>query len=90
MNFWEDIIREKLTFEEANKLIKASVHYYTTRPCWSGVHFYSKQGQYCILLRDGSVMIDAFDRAWSKDANDWLIVTLSDKAVNILEANNLI
>jgi len=35
-------------------------------------------------------MIDALDDVWSKNENDWMIVTISDEAVIILEENNLL
>jgi len=42
------------------------------------------------LLNDGTLMIDALDDVWSKNENDWMIVTISDEAVIILEENNLL
>jgi len=90
MKYWEYILDNNLSFENAKRQIKDYHPYYATRPCWDGVHFYSKQGQYCILLKDGNVMIDCLDKAYSKDENDWMIVIITDEAVRILEDNNLL
>ena len=90
MKYWEVVIDKNLSFENVKRQIKEYHPYYTTRPCWDGVHFYSKQGQYCILLQDGNVMIDRFDDVWSKNENDWMIVTISNEAVRILAENNLL
>lgn len=90
MKYWEHIIDNNLSFNKVREQIEKYYPYYATRPCWDGVHFYSKQGQYCILFNDGTIMIDALDSAWSKDENDWMIVTISDGAVRLLEENNLL
>ena len=90
MKYWEHTIDNNLSFENVKRQIKEYYPYYATRPCWDGVHFYSKQGQYCILLQDGNVMIDRFDDVWSKNENDWMIVTISNEAVRILAENNLL
>jgi len=90
MKYWEHTIDNNLSFENVKRQIKEYYPYYATRPCWDGVHFYSKQGQYCILLKDGTVMIDALDKVYSKDENDWMIVIITDEAVKILEDNNLL
>lgn len=90
MKYWEHILTKDLTFDKAREIIEKYHPYYTTRPCWDGVHFYSKQGQYCILLADGTLLIDALNNAWSKDESDWMIVTISDEAVNILYENSLL
>ena len=90
MKYWEKIIDKNLSFENVKRQIKEYQPYYATRPCWDGVYFYSKQGQYCIFLKDGGVMIDRFDDVWSKDENDWMLVTISDEAVRILVENNFV
>ena len=90
MKYWEIIIDKNLSFDNVKRQIKEYHPYYTTRPCWDGVHFYSKQGQYCILLNDGTVLIDALDSAWVIDENDWMIVTITGEAVRILVENNLL
>jgi len=90
MKYWEIIIDKNLSFDNVKRQIKEYQPYYATKPCWDGVHFYSKQGWYCILLKDGTVMIDALDSAWAIDENDWMIVTITDEAVRILVENNLL
>lgn len=89
MRFWNKIISKNLSHEKANELIKDFRPYYTTREEWDGVHFYNKEGQYCILFKDGHVEVDMFEKAWAKDKNDWMIVTVTENAVGILKRNNL-
>ena len=62
MKYWEHIIDNNLSFDKAREQIEKYHPYYATRPYWDGVHFYSKQGQYCILLNDGTVMINALSK----------------------------
>lgn len=90
MKYWEHIIDKNLSFKNVKRQIKEYQPYYTTRPNWEGFHFYSKQGQYCVLLKDGNVLVDCLDKVYSKDENDWMIVTISDEAVKVLVENDLI
>lgn len=90
MKYWDGLIATNLSFNEANRQIEKYRPYYTTRPDWEGVHFYSKQGQYCILFKDGHVETDILEKVWDKDKNDWMIVTITDEAVKILEGNDLV
>lgn len=89
MKFWKDIVIKDLSFEKAKEQIQKFRPYYSTRPMWDGVHFYSKHNQYCILLKDGALIINTED-IWGIDMDDWMIVTITDEAVRILKDNNLI
>lgn len=88
--YWNEIISNNLSYEEARKNIEEFHPYYMTRPEWQGVHFYDKNGKYCILFKDGHIEKDMEDKVWNKDSNDWMIVTITEEAVQILKKNNLI
>jgi hypothetical protein len=90
MRYWKDIIDKDLSFEEGKEQIIKYKPYYMTRPNWNSIHFYNKQGQYCILFEDGEVMTDCIKNVYFKDKNDWMFVTITDEAVKILKEYNLI
>jgi hypothetical protein len=88
MKYWDMVINRNLTFEAATNLAQYGAGiYFMTRPEWDGVHFYNRQGVYCILFKDGHVEIDMLDKAWDKDKNDWMVVTLSTEGYEILIQN---
>lgn len=90
MKFWEQIISKNVSYDYALNYIKSyKGTSYITRPEWDGVHFISKNNEYCILLKTGEVLIDESE-VYDKDKNDWLIVTITDKAVKLLEDKDLI
>ena len=90
MKYWEYILDSNLSFGVAEHLIHKYKPYYMTRLEWDGMHFYDKYGRYSILFRDGHVEHNMYNKAWGKDKNDWMIVTITDEAVEILENNKLI
>ncbi|MDV3426601.1 MAG: hypothetical protein LIR50_05360 [Bacillota bacterium] len=90
MKYWDHVITKELTFNQAKDQIHKYKPYYMTRPEWDGVHFYDKFGEYNILFKDGHVEYNMIDKAWDKDKSDWMIVTITDEALQILVKNNLI
>lgn len=89
MKYWENKISTDLEYEVAKRQIRVYRPYYTTRPEWDGVHFYSKRGEYCILLKTGEVLINPKE-IQDADKKDWMIVTITDEAVKILKKKKLI
>jgi len=89
MKYWEHVIDKNLSFDNVKLQIEKYRPYYATRHR-DGIHFYSKQGRYCILLTNGTILSNALDGIWATHKNDWMIVTITDEAVRILEENNLL
>jgi hypothetical protein len=90
MKFWRRIINNNKSYEDALNYIKTyPASSYITRPEWDGIHFISKDGSYCILLKTGQLLIDV-PEAWSTDKTDWIIVTITDETVKLLESKGLI
>lgn len=90
MKFWRRVIDSERSYESALNYIKTyPASSYITRPEWDGIHFISKDGSYCILLKNGEILIDESE-VWSTDKNDWLVVTITDEAVKLLESKGLI
>lgn len=84
MKYWEVVIADNYTYEDAESYIRNYQPSYCTRPEWEGVHFYNIYGHYCILFKDGRVEIDV-DDVWSKEESDWMIVSITDEAVEQIE-----
>lgn len=90
MKFWKRVIDNERTYESALNYIKAyPASSYITRPEWDGIHFIAKDGSYCILLKTGELLIDEKE-VWSTDKSDWIVVTITDEAVKLLESKGLI
>ena len=90
MRFWETVIEANLSFDEAYDYIdKFQKTSFITRPNWQGVHLVSG-GKYFILTKEEEVKEVAIEEIKAQNQNDWLIVTINDKAVEILTSHNLI
>ena len=97
MKYWNDIVEENLSYEEAHEYIKTYAGAgYITRKEWGGIHFYrvatktrSRNLEYCILTKDGEIIKNPAV-IFYKDKNDWMIVTPSESAIKILYENKLI
>jgi hypothetical protein len=90
MKYWDREIITNLTYAEAHRGIKntSEVHY-ATRPEWNGVHFYDYDGDYCILLHTGELLINPKE-LMDKDKTDWMIVTITDEGEDLLLQNGLL
>lgn len=91
MLFWKDVVKSNLSFDEAHEHIKNNKSAsYITRPDWDGVQFYNKFGEYCILFKDGHIKSNMLDKVYKKKANDWMIVSITDEAIRILQRKDMI
>lgn len=81
MKYWKDIIKANLSFEEAIQETKKCKLYYMTRHKYRGVTFYDKYNNYCVLLRDGTVIKGEIYGAYDRRQDDWMIVTITNKAL---------
>ena len=94
MKLYDKVQQEGLTYMGADILVQlkedsepiAAI----TRPEWDGFHFYTKDGRYAILFKDGHVETDMKDKCWDKDKQDWIVVRPTEEAINILKQNNYI
>ena len=90
MRFWDLVIEGNLSFDEAYDYIERyQKTSFITRPNWQGVHLVSG-GNYFILTKDEDVKEVAIEEVQAQNQNDWLIVTINEKAVEILTSHNLI
>ena len=90
MKFWEYVIEAGVSCEEACEYIynypKTS---FITRPEWKGIHFVSGD-KYYILLEDGEVKEVEIEDVWCQNKHDWLIITITQEAEELLKAQGLI
>ena len=89
MKYWDKAIVKDLSYDEAEKQAKENRLCYITRPEWEGFHFYDKLGDYCILLKNGDLVIFPKE-IYDKDKNDWMVVSITDDALEILQEAGLI
>lgn len=73
MKYWNEVIKENLTYEEASK----NNNYCFTRPEWDGIHFRIFDDYY-ILLSDGKILKNP-SYIDSKDKNDWVTASITFK-----------
>lgn len=79
MKYWESIIEEGLSFKEA---MEKAHNCYVTRPCWDGVHF-KLDNVHFILLKNGRVVEIEDEQTYDKDKNDWILVEITQEALNL-------
>ena len=84
MKFYNEVLNSNLTFETANRLMKNKKQF-ATRPCWDGIHFYDKDGNYSMLLKNGKVDNYTLDDIYDKEKNDWILVNPTKKAMKIID-----
>lgn len=90
MKYWEREIFKNLKYNEAERAIRNTTPtHYITRPEWEGVHFYNKYGDYCILLKSGEVVVEP-EEIYDTDKQDWMVVSITEQAVEILQAYDLL
>ena len=87
--YYNMIISEKLSYNEALNRLTNKKAKFITRPEWSGVHFLSKEGKYCILLKTGGLIIDPEEK-YDINKDDWIVVNITSEGYNILDQANLI
>lgn len=86
MKMWKDIQVKGMPFEMVKRTIKNVTCYYT-RPEWEGVHFWSPDHKWCILLKDGSLMKNVpLSKVEAKDKSDWMAVSIEYRAVKLILA----
>lgn len=90
MKYYDNVIEAGVSYEEACDYIytypKTS---FITRQEWKGVNFVSG-GKYYILFEDGEVKEVEIEDVWCQNKHDWLIVTITQEAEELLKAQGLI
>lgn len=84
MKMWKEVLVKGMPFNMVQRTIIKSTCYYT-RPEWEGVHFWSLEYGWCILLKDGKLLTEVLlEKVESKDKDDWMAVSITDEAVKII------
>lgn len=93
--YWEYCISDRPTMyhkalNEYNKLILTNKKVGLTCLNWLGFHFIDKNGRYCILTSNGDIKVDMKEKVYNTGDSDWVIVTMSENTISILQDNDLI
>lgn len=80
MIYWEKALKTDLSYEQAKKF--ANKGSCITRPEYNGIHFINRVGEYVVLLEDGNTVKNPTE-IQDTDKNDWMIVAISDKGLDI-------
>lgn len=81
---WDEII-DRGNYKQIYKVVKENkTESFMTRMEWDGVHFLTKNGTYAILLKSGEVLVNP-NSVYRTDYDDWLLVTITDEATDILQ-----
>lgn len=86
MKYWDNILLQGLSYDKAvseSHILDGDVQSFITRPEWDGVHFMVKDDYY-ILLKDGSILRNPKE-IYSERKNDWMIVTITAEALEIIK-----
>lgn len=82
MKMWKDIHVKGMPFEMVKRTIKNVTCYYT-KPEWEGVHFWSSENKWCILLKDGTLLKNVpLSKVEAKDKDDWMAVSITADAID--------
>lgn len=85
--YWSEI-EEYVTYEDALIEMHCSREVvFATRKCWSGVHYINRLGEYCILLKNGEIIVEP-QTIFDKNEIDWVIVEITEEARNIIEKHS--
>lgn len=80
MKYWNNKIKENLTYSEA---IKVGKYNFFTRPEWDGVHFICDK-HYYILLNTGEIIKDPIEVLNTSD-NDWMLVDCNKECAKLVK-----
>ena len=59
MKQYSSVVAKDLSFTYAKRYIEDNKGYtFISRPEWKGIHFISKQGEWCIYTKNGEVIVD--------------------------------
>lgn len=68
------IILDCLTYEKALEYLNKGM--YITRPEWDGYHYRNSNGEYCIMLKDETILVEP-NEIHDTDKDDWMVVMLN-------------
>lgn len=83
--FWDKVLLEGLAYDKVvseSHILDGDAKSFITRPEWNGVHFMVKDDYY-ILLQDGTIVKNPKEIYNERD-NDWMIVTITAEASEII------
>ena len=85
MRYWKEVLLKGLEYDKAvneSHILDGDAQSFITRPEWKGVHFMYKDDYY-ILLKDGTILKNPSE-IYCERKNDWMIVTITAEAVEII------
>lgn len=82
--FWTTSTCGELSYKDALSVFGERPYTYITRPEWGGFHFIDKNANYCILTKEGEIVINP-DVILNVKAKDWMVVCISSEAVDLIE-----
>ena len=87
MKQYSSVVAKDLSFTYAKRYIEDNKGYtFISRPEWEGIHFISKQGEWCIYTKSGELIVDVpLEAVQKQNERGWMIVKPSYFTLNDLD-----
>lgn len=87
--FWSNII-DFVPYEEGYEEINSyPEEAFLTRKEWNGVHYINRHKEYCILLKNGEIIINPIE-VFKMDEPDWILVEVDEKTMKLIKQHSSI